>query len=62
MLVLKQVVVATMNVKPMRSVTLLQAVALLAKNVNHSVTLAIVTLVLIVLLRTIRKLVDVGHP
>jgi hypothetical protein len=46
--VLKQAVAPMMNVLQMKSVILLLVVASLARNVNHSVTLATVTLVLIV--------------
>jgi hypothetical protein len=57
--VLKQAVAAIMNVRQMKSVILLLAVASLARNVNLSVTLATVTLVLTALPETIERPADV---
>ena len=51
----KQAVAAIMNVLQMKSVILLLVVASLARNVNLSVILAIVTLVLIVPPETIER-------
>ena len=58
----KQAVAEMMNVLQMKSVILLLVVASLARNVNLSVILATVTLVLIVLPGTIKRPADVGHP
>ena len=62
LLVLKQGVAATMNATQMKSVTLLQAVALLARNVKPFVIQAIVPEVLIVLPETTGNLVPVDFP